>query len=246
MPSTRRVRVFGVVVLAVVVMILYLTADARQARNSEFYTKTSKAMDAHDSEDVDIGQRLKEAEHAAKKAADVVGSKDKEAVLGGSKQEKVVDEKETERSVAGRKMIKPDSKWEVTPVAGEEVKETQKVMTPEEREVEIELNSILKRSPIIIFSKSYCPFSKKAKSILLEKYKIVPAPFVVELDEHELGPQLQAALEKTTGRRTVPNVLINGKSIGGGDDVEELHTTDTLIEKVKKMGGKRIMEAKLN
>ena len=32
-----------------------------------------------------------------------------------------------------------------------------------EHEIEVEMNSILKKGPIIIFSKSYCPFSKKAK-----------------------------------------------------------------------------------
>jgi len=32
-----------------------------------------------------------------------------------------------------------------------------------EHEIEVEMNSILKKGPIIIFSKSYCPFSKRAK-----------------------------------------------------------------------------------
>lgn len=72
----------------------------------------------------------------------------------------------------------------------------------------------------------------------------MPTPYVVELDEHRLGPALQAALEKKTGRRTVPNVLINGKSIGGGDDVQKLDLDGELVAKVKSMGGKRIMEAK--
>lgn len=43
----------------------------------------------------------------------------------------------------------------------------------------------------------------------------------------------------------MPNVLINGKSIGGGDDVETLDVSGELVNKVKTMGGKRIMEAKL-
>ncbi len=43
----------------------------------------------------------------------------------------------------------------------------------------------------------------------------------------------------------MPNVLINGKSIGGGDDVEALDVKGELVEKVRGMGGKRIMEAKL-
>ena len=98
---------------------------------------------------------------------------------------------------------------------------------------------------VIIFSKSYCPYSKKAKLILLDKYLIVPAPFVVELDLHPMGSQLQATLEKMTGRSTVPNVLISGKSIGGGDDVELLDRNYELVGKVKSMGGKRITEAKL-
>jgi len=98
---------------------------------------------------------------------------------------------------------------------------------------------------VIIFSKSYCPHSAKAKKILLEKYTIVPAPHVVELDTHPLGRGLQNALEKSTGRRTVPNVLVNGRSIGGGDDIQALDDSGGLAEKVKGMAGKRIMEAKL-
>ena len=55
---------------------------------------------------------------------------------------------------------------------------------------------------------------------------------------------MQDTLEKMTGRRTVPNVLVNGKSIGGGDEVAALDTGTDLIDKIKDMGGKRVMEAK--
>jgi len=78
----------------------------------------------------------------------------------------------------------------------------------------------------------------------LDKYSIVPAPHVEELDVNHLGAKLQAALLKMTGRRTVPNVLINGKSIGGGDDIAALDQSDKLVAKIQEMGGKRIMEAK--
>lgn len=145
-------------------------------------------------------------------------------------------------------------KWDM---GGEETKTAKKEQTEEEKNVEAELNSILKRSPskiyqsiyyreqliilVIIFSKTYCPFSKKAKAIF-EKYTITPSPFIVELDEHKLGAQLQLQLEKLTGRRTVPNILISGHSIGGGDDVWELDQTGELIKKIKLLGGKRIVE----
>jgi len=56
-----------------------------------------------------------------------------------------------------------------------------------------------------------------------------------------MGPQLQAKLATMTGRRTVPNVLINGKSIGGGDDVAKLHGSGKLAQTVRSMGGKRMV-----
>ncbi len=43
----------------------------------------------------------------------------------------------------------------------------------------------------------------------------------------------------------MPNVLVNGRSIGGGDDIQALDDSGGLAEKVKGMAGKRIMEAKL-
>lgn len=62
----------------------------------------------------------------------------------------------------------------------------------------------------------------------------------MELDQHPLGTQLQAALAVTTSRKTVPNILINGVSIGGGDDVADMDSSETLIEKVKDLGQKKI------
>ena len=97
---------------------------------------------------------------------------------------------------------------------------------------------------VIIFSKSYCPHSRRAKGILLDKYIIDPPPFVVELDQHPLGAKLQARLEELTGRRTVPNTLINAVSIGGGDDVAELDVKRLLIEKIKDLGGKKILDVR--
>ena len=63
---------------------------------------------------------------------------------------------------------------------------------------------------------------------------------MVELDKHELGSQLQAALKDKTGRGTVPNVFINGVSIGGGDEVVELHESGTLVSKLDDLGAKRL------
>lgn len=82
--------------------------------------------------------------------------------------------------------------------------------------------------------------------ILLDLYAISPRPYIVELDQHKLGSGLQDALLKSTGRRTVPNVLINGKSIGGGDDIQALHDKGKIIETIQAMGGKRIVSVEKN
>jgi len=47
-----------------------------------------------------------------------------------------------------------------------------------------------------------------------------------------------------TGRATVPNVMISGKSIGGGDDVAALDQAGKLIEKIKTLAGKQMQTVK--
>ncbi|KAH9882257.1 hypothetical protein J1614_001429 [Plenodomus biglobosus] len=234
MPSQRRTRVYGIAILVTIFVLLYMTRGGRQTRESDFYTKTQQALQEKDfaqaarQRDAEsVGSRLKAAEEQAKKMAD-----DKDKAIHGD-----------EKSVAGR--VKIDDKVPGVAAQGGRPRDqaaAKEHETPEDHEVEMELNAILKKSPIIIFSKSYCPHSRDAKHILLEKYKIVPEPYVVELDINPLGQQLQALLAKSTGRRTVPNILLMGKSIGGGDDMIHLDETDQLIKTIKEMGGARITE----
>ncbi|KAL9000063.1 MAG: hypothetical protein Q9188_005756 [Gyalolechia gomerana] len=272
MPSTRRIKFVSAIIAVVLLCILYYTNDADTLSSSEFYSRTVAAMDREASSSSPSIQKHDSVSHEAHQAAadgkvkepppiPPAKGQEHEAVLVAPDDKSVKPDKDA-KGVTGRKKYKGGEHWDVAsgkqaPFGGkkkledeeseeDEVgKKYEKVETEEEHEVEVELNSILKKGPIIVFSKSYCPYSKKAKDILLEKYTIVPTPYVVELDEHRLGPALQAALEKKTGRRTVPNVLINGKSIGGGDDVQKLDLDGELVAKVKSMGGKRIMEAKL-
>ncbi|BFI30832.1 glutaredoxin 3 [Marchantia polymorpha subsp. ruderalis] len=72
--------------------------------------------------------------------------------------------------------------------------------------------------PIVIFSKSYCPYCKRAKSVFKQ---MDTTPYVVELDLREDGGRIQAALSELVGRRTVPQVFVDGNHIGGSDDTLE-------------------------
>ncbi|RDL41922.1 uncharacterized protein BP5553_01901 [Venustampulla echinocandica] len=253
MPSARRVKVFGLLIFIFVITVLFYTSSLRQQRSQDprtlgdFYAKTVHGLDKNKnhgtgktagtgaSGDKEVAAamaaRLKDAAKVAKDNANAKAPKpDAPSEVVG-----VGNAAGDGRSVAGRKKFPPGSAEAQEPVREE---------TLEEHEVEEVLNTILKKSPIIIFSKSYCPFSRKAKTILLEQYSIDPAPYVVELDQHKLGPQLQAKLAELTGRKTVPNVLINGVSIGGGDDIAELDENKKLISKIKDLGAKKVINIK--
>ncbi|XP_021891411.1 glutaredoxin-C4 [Carica papaya] len=80
---------------------------------------------------------------------------------------------------------------------------------------------------IVIFSKSYCPYCRKAKSVFKELDQV---PRVIELDQREDGGNIQTALSEIVGRRTVPQVFINGKHIGGSDDTVEAFESGELVK----------------
>ncbi|CAI9110870.1 OLC1v1010961C1 [Oldenlandia corymbosa var. corymbosa] len=80
------------------------------------------------------------------------------------------------------------------------------------------VQSAIYSNKITIFSKSYCPYSLCAKRIFRERHE---QPFVVELDQRADGYEIQNILLDLVGRRTVPQVFINGKHVGGCDDLED-------------------------
>ncbi|CAO3643649.1 unnamed protein product [Mucor hiemalis] len=76
----------------------------------------------------------------------------------------------------------------------------------------------IENNAVVIFSKSYCPYCKKAKALfdsLNVKY------YSIELDTHELGGEIQNYLLEKTGQRTVPNVFVAKQHIGGSDDLQK-------------------------
>ncbi|KAF9520325.1 hypothetical protein BS47DRAFT_1287228, partial [Hydnum rufescens UP504] len=82
-------------------------------------------------------------------------------------------------------------------------------------------------SPVVIFSKTYCTFSKRAKA-LIEQYDITPKPLIIEVDLRDDGDIVKAELGRLTGRSTFPNILVHSKSIGGSDDLAALHASGAL------------------
>ena len=68
-----------------------------------------------------------------------------------------------------------------------------------------------------MFSKDYCPFCTQAKDVL----KSCGVTFhVVELDMIPDGDEMQNKLHQLSGQRTVPNIFVGGKHLGGCDDTK--------------------------
>ncbi|KAI5466721.1 thioredoxin-like protein [Mariannaea sp. PMI_226] len=266
MPSHRRVRLFILAAAATFVFVYFYSGfethhDIMVPDTQGFFEKTKNAMDNQppppgkpvidaqtgqkagnipvdkdgdgdvDKDDRDssakMQERLKVAEQQAKDKANKKGGMPPDTprdVVGvGSSADGQDKDKVTEKDKSGSS--KKGSSKSVDEMSKEDIL------------AEAEIKSILKKAPMIIFSKSYCPFSKRAKGILLEKYTIIPEPYVVELDKHPLTTYMQDQLERMTGRRTVPNIIIKGESIGGADDIVALDNDDKLVSEIIRLGG---------
>jgi len=84
---------------------------------------------------------------------------------------------------------------------------------------------------ITIFSKAACPFCVKAIN-LLKKYNV--STNIVDLGNTSDGPELFRLLNVETGRKTVPNIYVFGKNIGGYSELEQLHKSGELFNMLKK------------
>jgi len=89
--------------------------------------------------------------------------------------------------------------------------------------------------PLVVFSKSYCPYSKRAKK-LLETYDLSPAPKVIEVDLRADSAHIKTLLIRLTHRSTFPNVILHGRSIGGSDELIRLHEEGRLRNMLEKAG----------
>jgi thioredoxin reductase (NADPH) len=86
---------------------------------------------------------------------------------------------------------------------------------------------IVDKHPVVVFSKPWCPYCKKALEALA--LAGVTEPYVIDLSKYPNTQDIQSSLKQLTGRRTVPNVFVGGKSIGGGDETVFLHRSGKLV-----------------
>ncbi|KAI8879688.1 thioredoxin-like protein [Backusella circina FSU 941] len=100
---------------------------------------------------------------------------------------------------------------------------------PSENELPLieEIANMIKQHTLIVFSKTYCPYSMKAKT-LLNSYQLKEQLIVVEVDLRDDAYEVKQVLGELSGRNTFPNIFLNKESIGGSDLLEGLHSTGQL------------------
>lgn len=80
-----------------------------------------------------------------------------------------------------------------------------------------------------MYSTAVCPYCIRAEQFLLRK-----GVAEIEKIRVDLQPELRAEMMEKTGRRTVPQIYINGVYVGGYDDLTALDHAgglDTLLAK---------------
>lgn len=76
---------------------------------------------------------------------------------------------------------------------------------------------------VVIYTKDYCPYCKRAKMLLEQKG--------VQFEEFDLvqQPDLRSQMiEKANGRSTVPQIFIGDTHVGGCDDLFALESSNKL------------------
>ena len=69
---------------------------------------------------------------------------------------------------------------------------------------------------VLVYTTDYCPYCIRAKALLTKKR----APFVeVNVERRQ---EIRTWLVTASGQRTVPQIFINGRPVGGFSDIAEL------------------------
>ncbi|RCN53651.1 Glutaredoxin [Ancylostoma caninum] len=83
-----------------------------------------------------------------------------------------------------------------------------------------------------MYSKTYCPYSKKLKK-LLNIYAINDLK-VIELDRQKEMKGMQSILKRMTGRSTVPQLFIDGEFVGGHDETRAIEDRGELRKMLER------------
>jgi glutaredoxin 3 len=78
---------------------------------------------------------------------------------------------------------------------------------------------------VLMYSTRVCPYCVRAEKLLAKKGIAADQIEKIRVDEH---PEQRAEMMRITGRRTVPQIFIGERHVGGFDDLAELDAAGEL------------------
>ena len=85
-------------------------------------------------------------------------------------------------------------------------------------------------APVLIYCTAACPYCQAADR-LLERKGVAG----IERVRVDLDPSRRGEMEKKSGRRTVPQIWIGGRHIGGSDELYDLEHSGELDQLLSKV-----------
>jgi glutaredoxin 3 len=79
-------------------------------------------------------------------------------------------------------------------------------------------------APVKMYSTAICPYCMRAEALLKQR-----GVTEIEKVRIDLSPEERDAMIEITGRRTVPQIFIGGKHVGGFDDLAALDRAGGLL-----------------
>lgn len=81
---------------------------------------------------------------------------------------------------------------------------------------------------VVMYATGWCPYCARARQLLIDKGAVLEE---IDLEAH---PEARGEMIRRSGRRTVPQIFIGEKHVGGCDDVYALEASGGLDPLLKE------------
>ncbi|CAO3566195.1 unnamed protein product [Mortierella alpina] len=100
--------------------------------------------------------------------------------------------------------------------------------------LEKRIRQLIDSNRVMVFSKTYCPYSAAAKNLLRSYTNDFK---VLEVDLEDQDADIKRLLTKIThGHSTFPSIFFQGESIGGKDNLQALEDRNELKSRLESLG----------
>jgi cysteine synthase A len=113
---------------------------------------------------------------------------------------------------------------------------------------EMFIDEVVKKEPVVMFALEWCEFCWSVRKLFKQlgvEYRSVDVDSV-QYQKDDLGGKIRAVLAERTGLKTIPQIYVNGKHIGGATDTFDSWRSGELQKLLDVRGVKYDRESKLD